>query len=148
MRVICRAGNWTEITVIIPKLIFFFFSYFMSDWYCIDIVRRNSVLVTHGSLRVKDQCEIYILSERITNMWITLFFSSSKKFGFHSSNLFIKGYDNSMKKQFKNNWFFHWLCKHWNSWVSAFPSRGVLRYQRMKISALAKTAYKLFELSL
>ena len=32
-------------------MIFFFLS--LSGWYCIDIVRKNSVLVTHGSLRVK-----------------------------------------------------------------------------------------------
>ena len=49
---------------------------------------------------------MYILSERVTNMWIILFFSSWKKFGFHSSKLFIKGYDNNIKKQFKNDWLF------------------------------------------
>ena len=32
--------------LIIPKLMF---SLFLSSWYCIDIVRRNSVLVNHGS---------------------------------------------------------------------------------------------------
>ena len=35
--------------LIIPKLIFFLYSYHLSGWHCIDIVRRNSVLVTHGS---------------------------------------------------------------------------------------------------
>ena len=61
---------------------------------------------------------MYILSERVTNMWIILFFSSWKKFGFHSSKLFIKGYDNNIKKQFKNDWLFplimqslKWLSK-------------------------------------
>ena len=31
-----------------PKLIFFLYSHHSSGWYCIDIVRRYSVLVTHG----------------------------------------------------------------------------------------------------
>ena len=35
--------------LIIPKLVFFLYSYHLSGWHCIDIVRRNSVLVTHGS---------------------------------------------------------------------------------------------------
>ena len=33
--------------------IFFLDSHYLSAWYCIIIVRRNSVLVTHGSKRVK-----------------------------------------------------------------------------------------------
>ena len=53
----------------------------------------------------KDQCEIYILSGRVTNDWINFFFLL-EKFGFHSSNLFIKVYDNSIKKQVKNDWLF------------------------------------------
>ena len=34
---------------VIPWLIFFFNSHHFSAQYCIDLVRRNSVLVTHGS---------------------------------------------------------------------------------------------------
>ena len=34
--------------LIIPKYIIFY-SHHLSGWYCIDTVRRNSVLVTHGS---------------------------------------------------------------------------------------------------
>ena len=40
--------------LIIPKFIFFFFSHHLSASYCIDIVRINSVLDTHGSKRVKE----------------------------------------------------------------------------------------------
>ena len=32
-----------------PLLDIFLYSHHVSAWYCIDIVRRNSVLVTHGS---------------------------------------------------------------------------------------------------
>ena len=35
--------------LIIPKVIFFHYSHHSSGWYFIYIVRRNSVLVTHGS---------------------------------------------------------------------------------------------------
>ena len=37
--------------LIIPKLMFFY-SHHLSGCYCMDIVRRNSVSVTHGSLRL------------------------------------------------------------------------------------------------
>ena len=37
---------------IIPIIDVFFYSHHLSSWYCIDIVRRNSVLVTDGSYRV------------------------------------------------------------------------------------------------
>ena len=37
----------------IPLFIFFLDSHYLSAWYCIIIVRRNSVLVTYGSKRVK-----------------------------------------------------------------------------------------------
>ena len=40
--------------LIIPKFIFFFFSPHLSASYCIEIVRRNSVTVTPGSKRVKE----------------------------------------------------------------------------------------------
>ena len=36
-----------------PQIDIFLYSHHLSDWYCIDIVRRNSVLVTHGSSKVK-----------------------------------------------------------------------------------------------
>ena len=45
--------NFVLDQLIISKLIFFLYSHYLSVWFCIDIVRRNSVLVTHGSLRVK-----------------------------------------------------------------------------------------------
>ena len=32
-----------------PPVDIFLYSHHLSAWYCIDIVRRNSVLVTHGS---------------------------------------------------------------------------------------------------
>ena len=35
-----------------PLLDIFHHSYHLSDWYCIDIIRRNSFLVTYGSLKV------------------------------------------------------------------------------------------------
>ena len=35
-----------------------------------------------------------------------IFFFLLEKFGFHSSKLFIKVYDNSIKKQVKNDWLF------------------------------------------
>ena len=38
-----------------PLTDIFLYSHHLSAWYCIDIVRRNSVLVTYGSLRVKLQ---------------------------------------------------------------------------------------------
>ena len=31
----------------------FLYSHHLSSWYCVDIVRRNSILVTHGRWRVK-----------------------------------------------------------------------------------------------
>ena len=42
-----RSENLVLDQPIIPKLIFFF--HHLSGWYCIDIVRGNSILVTHGS---------------------------------------------------------------------------------------------------
>ena len=39
----------------IPYLIFFLYSHHLSACHCIDIVRRNSLLITHGSQRVKEQ---------------------------------------------------------------------------------------------
>ena len=36
-----------------PLFIFFLDSHYLSAWYCIIIVRRNSALVSHGSKRVK-----------------------------------------------------------------------------------------------
>ena len=39
----------------------FLYSHHLSVWYCIDIVRRNSLLVTHGSERVKSGPEIPLL---------------------------------------------------------------------------------------
>ena len=32
-----------------PQTYIFLYSHHLSDWYCIDIVRRNSLLVTRGS---------------------------------------------------------------------------------------------------
>ena len=44
-----------ELDKIIIKTVIYIFLYphCLSAWYCIDIVRRNSLLVTHGSWRVK-----------------------------------------------------------------------------------------------
>ena len=36
---------------------FFFFSHYLSAWYHVDTVRRNSVLVSHGSLSVNRDCD-------------------------------------------------------------------------------------------
>ena len=36
-----------------PLINIFVYSYLLTAWYCIDIVSKNSVLVTHGSLRLK-----------------------------------------------------------------------------------------------
>ena len=36
-----------------PIIDIFLYSHHLSAWYCIDVARRNSVLVTHGSYRVK-----------------------------------------------------------------------------------------------
>ena len=44
-----RPENLVLDHIIIHFLIFSLDSYHMSAWYRIDIVRRNSVLVTHGS---------------------------------------------------------------------------------------------------
>ena len=43
--------------------------------------------------------------------WINFFFFLLEKFGFHSSNLFIKVYDNSIKKQVKNDWLFSMIVQ-------------------------------------
>ena len=45
-------GTKTVFTYAHVKFVFFYYSNHLSGWYCIDIERRNSVLVTHGSLRV------------------------------------------------------------------------------------------------
>ena len=56
--------------LIIPKFIFFLYSYNLSGWHCIeDIVRRNSVLVTHGSLRVKSLIIYRLPSKEMLNKW-------------------------------------------------------------------------------
>ena len=36
-----------------PQIDIFLYSHHLPAWYCVDIVRRNSVLVTHKSERVK-----------------------------------------------------------------------------------------------
>ena len=38
-----------------PFIGVFLFSHYLSAWYCFDIIRRNSVLVSHGSYTVKGQ---------------------------------------------------------------------------------------------
>ena len=43
--------------LIIPKFDISFYSQHISGWYCIDIVRRNSVLVTCGCERVKEKLD-------------------------------------------------------------------------------------------
>ena len=46
------------------------------------------------------------------NKWVDKFvFFLLEKFGFHSSNLFIKVYDNSIKKQVKNDWLFSMIVQ-------------------------------------
>ena len=41
-----------------PLIDFFFFSrHYLSAWYHVDTVRRNSVLVSHGSLSVNRDCD-------------------------------------------------------------------------------------------
>ena len=42
--------------LIVPYLRFFLYSHYSSAWHCIDIVRRNSVLVTHGSYMLRVKC--------------------------------------------------------------------------------------------
>ena len=55
--------------LIIPKLIFFLYSYHLSGCHCIDIVRRNSVMVTHWSLRVKSLIICRLPSKEMLNKW-------------------------------------------------------------------------------
>ena len=49
----CFFGEFGIGSSYVPLIYIFLYSHHFSAWYCIDIVRRNSVLVTHGSLRVK-----------------------------------------------------------------------------------------------
>ena len=49
--------------VLIPnnlKLNKYLYSHHLSSWYCINVVRRNSVLVTHGSLGVKEDLNFLV----------------------------------------------------------------------------------------
>ena len=41
--------------LLVPLLSFLLYSPHLSARFCVDIVRRNSVLVTHGSERVKEE---------------------------------------------------------------------------------------------
>ena len=49
---LCYFGEFGIRSIISPIIDIFPYSHHMSAWYCIDIVRRNSILVTHGSQRV------------------------------------------------------------------------------------------------
>ena len=44
-----------------PLIDNFLYSHQLSAWYCIDIVRRNSVLVTHGSEMCNSKCTFWHL---------------------------------------------------------------------------------------
>ena len=48
----CKFGEFSIRSTNNPLIDLFLYSHHLSAWYCIDIVRRNSVLVTHGGLRV------------------------------------------------------------------------------------------------
>ena len=37
-----------------PVIDIFLSSHYLSAWYCTDIVRKNSVMVTHGIVRLND----------------------------------------------------------------------------------------------
>ena len=47
--------NWNVELKTFQLVDIFRYSHHLSGWYCIDTVRRNSVLVTHGSRRVKEE---------------------------------------------------------------------------------------------
>ena len=49
-----------------PLIDFFSFSHYLSAWFHVDTVRRNSILVTHGSLRVKLGTVILFLNSQTT----------------------------------------------------------------------------------
>ena len=48
-RVQCWFGEFGIRSIRNPIIDFFLYSHHLSALYCIDIVRRNSVLVTHGN---------------------------------------------------------------------------------------------------
>ena len=45
----CLFGEFGIGSSCIPIIYIFLYSHHFSAWYCVDIVRRNSILVTHGS---------------------------------------------------------------------------------------------------
>ena len=54
----CKLGEFGFGSTNNPLIDFFFFSWhYLSAWYHVDTVRRNSVLVSHGSLSVNRDCD-------------------------------------------------------------------------------------------
>ena len=44
-----------------PFIGVFLFSHYLSAWYCFNIIRRNSVLVSHGSYTIKGQIRPFVI---------------------------------------------------------------------------------------
>ena len=62
----CKLGEFGFGSTNNPLIDFFFFSWhYLSAWYHVDTVRRNSVLVSHGSLSVNRDCELFLNSQTI-----------------------------------------------------------------------------------
>ena len=55
-----RIWYWRDLNN--PLIDIFLYSHQLSAWYCIDIVRRNSVLVTHGSEMCNAKCTFWHLT--------------------------------------------------------------------------------------
>ena len=76
--------------LIIPKFIFFLtLITYLINWYCIDIVRKNSVLVTHRSLRVKGT--MTIIQDKVYRTYIYHPPPPDKSIKRHSRHLSVKG---------------------------------------------------------
>ena len=56
--IVWRVWCWINVE---PPDLYFCYSHHFSAWYCIDIVRRNSVLITHGSLRLIAETILHVL---------------------------------------------------------------------------------------
>ena len=56
--IVWRVWCWINVE---PPDWYFCYSHHLSAWYCIDIVRRNSVLITHGSLRLIAETTLHVL---------------------------------------------------------------------------------------
>ena len=71
----CKLGEFGFGSTNNPLIDIFFFSHYLSAWYHVDTVRRNSILVTHGNLSVNRDCD--------TIPWLSNY---SKKYFLHFSD--------------------------------------------------------------